>query len=82
MATVIDLEQTHADLLDVYNRAAAGEDIVIARGKGPKLKLVAEPGLPSRGGKRKLGTLEGRIKETPGVWDPMTDDELREIGLL
>ena len=82
MATVIDLAQTQADLSDVYDRAAAGEDIVIARGEGPKLKLVAEPGPPLRTGKRRLGTLQGRIKEAPGVWDPMTDDELREIGLL
>ena len=82
MATVIDLEQTQTDLADVYDRAAGGEEIVIARGDGPKLKLVVEAQPPRRTGKRQLGGFEGRIKEAPGVWDPMTDDELREIGLL
>ena len=82
MAAVIDLEQMHADLSDVYDRAAAGEDIVIARDEGPKLKLEAEPGPPPRTGKRRVGTLEGRIQEAPGVWYPITDGELREICLL
>lgn len=82
MATLIKLEDTNLDLASVYDRAAGGEEIVVARDGGPTLRLVVEPASPARTGKRQPGTLKGMIKEAPGVWDPMTDDELREIGLL
>ena len=82
MAEVIKLESTDLDLAGVYDRAAKGEDVVIARGEGPKFKLVADPSPAARTGKRVPGRFAGQIKEAPGVWDPMTDEELREIGLL
>jgi prevent-host-death family protein len=82
MATVISKEEAYAQLTDVLNRAMAGEEIVIEQEGRPRLKLIPvdEPLRPQ--GKRKFGGFEGRIKEAPGVWDPMSDDELREIGLL
>lgn len=82
MATVIKLEETDLDLASVYDRATSGEEIVIARGEGPKFKLVVDPSPPMRTGERVPGRFAGKIKEAPGVWDPMTDEELREIGLL
>jgi antitoxin (DNA-binding transcriptional repressor) of toxin-antitoxin stability system len=83
VATVIDKKEAYAHLADVVDRAMGGEEIVIAHDGRLRLKLVpvAEDAPPS--GRRRLGgDLEGRIKEAPGVWDPMTDDELRAIGLL
>jgi hypothetical protein len=82
MATVIDVEQPGTDLSGLYHRALGGKESVFARGTGPKLKLVVDTSPPQRTGKRELGRFRGRIREAPGVWDPMTDEELREIGLL
>ena len=83
MATVISKEDAYAHLIDVVDRAMGGEEIVIAQDGRSRLKLVpVDEEAPSGTGRRLGGRLEGRIKEAPGVWDPMTDDELREIGLL
>ena len=83
MATVINKEDAYAHLADVVDRAMGGEEIVISHDGRPRLKLMpVHEAVSSNGGRRLGGDLEGRIKEAPGVWDPMTDDELREIGLL
>lgn len=82
MATVISEEEAFAHSVELISRALRGEEIVIAHEGQPRLKLVPVKAddHPRRG--RRLGAYGGRVKEAPGVWDPMTDEELREIGLL
>lgn len=82
MATVISKEEAYAHLAEVLDRAMGGEEIVIAQSGAPRLRLVPVEPEPVKAGKRQPGRYHGQIKEAPGVWEPMTDDELREIGLL
>lgn len=82
MATVISEEEAYAHPTDVLDRAVGGEEIVIAQEGRPRLKLVPVEEVAAPLGKRQLGGYKGRVREAPGVWDPMTHDELREIGLL
>lgn len=79
MATVIKLEETDLDLAGVYDRATNGEEIVIARGEGPKFKLVVDPAPPVRTGERVPGRFAGQIKEAPGVWEPMALEERHPV---
>jgi antitoxin (DNA-binding transcriptional repressor) of toxin-antitoxin stability system len=60
---------------------AAGEEIVIARGKKPIAKLVPTEPAPQLE-PRRPGRLKGLIHAEPDAFAPMTDDELREWGLL
>lgn len=77
MATVT-VHEAKTQLSKLIVRALAGEEIVIARGKEPVVRLVPFPQTPRR---RVPGSMAGRIVESPGVWDPLTDVELAEMGL-
>lgn len=79
MATVT-VHEAKTNLSKLIVRALAGEEIVIARGTDPQVKLVAVEGKTP--GKRVLGGWEGQFKYDDDVFAPMTDDELREWGLL
>jgi antitoxin (DNA-binding transcriptional repressor) of toxin-antitoxin stability system len=61
----------------LIERAARGEEVIIARGGLPVVKLVAIP-KPTL---RRAGTLKGKLKILPGAFDPLTPEELRELGL-
>ena len=78
MATVT-VHEAKTHLSKLIARAEAGEEVVIARGKAPVVKLVAVK--PPAVGPRIPGGYEGKIFEQPGVWDPMSDEELDELGL-
>lgn len=82
MATVISKDEADTHIRDLYVRALGGEEIEIAEAGKVKLRLVPVAGDTPPIGKRQAGTLKGMIREAPGVWNPMSDDELREIGLL
>lgn len=80
--TRVTIHAAKTHLSRLLARVAAGEEILIVRGqaKEPVARLVP----PRR--KRKtpqFGWLKGQHQELdPNVWAPMTDDELREWGLL
>ncbi len=52
--------------------ALAGDDVVIARGNVPAVRLV--PVVPK--GQRSFGALKGRIAIDEAFHEPLTDDEL------
>ena len=79
MATVT-VHEAKTHLSRLIARALSGEDVVIARGAVPKVRLVPVAGAATAG-PRKLGGYEGMVVEHPGVWDPLTDEELEEMGL-
>lgn len=81
--TRVTIHAAKTHLSRLIARVEAGEEILIVRGqeKEPVARLV-----PPRRKRpvRKAGWLkdETRVPEDDSVWAPMSDDELREWGLL
>jgi len=68
----IHAAKTHLSRL--VERAAAGEDIVIARGATPIVRLV--PVKAARVGRR-FGAMRGRAKVTAAFFEPLPPEELK-----
>jgi len=66
------------NLSKLIERAEAGEDIVIARGKKPVVRLVPM-GVPAHVLRRRaFGVLKGKLKLPDSFFfDPLTEEELR-----
>ena len=61
------------NLSKLIDAALAGEEVVIAKGSKPVVKLVAIPQ-----GKFKIGLLKGRLTGPgPSFMEPMEEDELK-----
>lgn len=63
------------NLSKLVARAEAGEEIVLARGKDPVVKIV--PVVQKAKPKRKFGSLKGKIKIGPEFFDPLPEEELK-----
>ncbi len=72
MATVT-IHEAKTNLSKLIVRALDGEEIVIAKGAEPKVKLV--PLVPKI--ERKPGTMKGKIEWSDSFFDPLPEDELR-----
>ncbi|HYK49114.1 MAG TPA: hypothetical protein VEU94_05270 [Terriglobales bacterium] len=57
----------------MIEQACRGEDIVIARGSEPVVRLVA---IQSPKGDRKPGALKGKIRLGPEFFEPLPPEEL------
>ena len=73
----VTIRKAKADLSRLIARACRGEEIVIARGKKPVVRLVA---IPAALKKRRPGILKGKISYTADAFDPLTDQELKDLG--
>jgi antitoxin (DNA-binding transcriptional repressor) of toxin-antitoxin stability system len=63
-----------ARLSSLIDQACAGEEVIIARGKRPMVKLVPL----SVGGKgRQFGAMRGRATAGEAFFEPLPEDELR-----
>ena len=58
--------------------ALHGEEVIIARGKEPMVRLVP---VRKPANKRKPGSLKGKIWYAPDAFDPLTKEELAEWGI-
>lgn len=69
------IHDAKTNLSKLVARAEAGEEIVLARGKDPVVKIVpvATKAKPTR----KFGALKGKIKIGPEFFDPLPDEELK-----
>jgi prevent-host-death family protein len=67
----IHAAKTHLSRL--IERAHAGEEIVIARGKVPVARLV--PVIEHAGGRR-FGSMRGKANTTKAFFEPLPEDEL------
>jgi len=76
--TEVGVHEAKTHLSRLLRRVAAGEEIVIARGGKPVARLVRY----TRKERAALGSLKLPGPIDPAAFDPMTDDELREWGLL
>ena len=72
----INIHEAKTHLSRLVEKAAKGEEIVIAKAGKPKAKLVpfTKPG----GGKRKPGRLKGKIWIADDFDAPMTEEELAQ----
>ena len=71
------VHQAKTNLSKLLRKAARGEEVIIARGKTPVAKLVA---VPHQKKKRIPGRWKGKISYTPDAFDPLTDQELKDLG--
>jgi len=71
------VHEAKTNLSKLIEKACDGEEVIIARGKKPVVKLV-----PIAPGKKERipGGLEGQISWTDDAFDPLTDEEMRELG--
>lgn len=69
---VITVHSAKTNLSNLIERAEAGEEIVIARGKDPAVKLV--PVKPVA--QRQFGLYKGLAKVGPEFFEPLPADEL------
>lgn len=74
MATTVNLYEAKTKLSSLVERAANGEEIVIAKGGKPRARLV--PIEPKGKGLRVPGGDEGKIWIAPDFDDPLPDDIL------
>ena len=77
MASTFKMHDAKTNLSSLVARAMAGEDIIIARGDKPQVKLVPVdiPGLSTP--KRQFGLLAGKISVPDDFFAPLTEDELK-----
>ena len=73
----ITIHKAKTQLSRLIERVCRGEEIVIARGKQPVVKLVV---IADKRGDRKPGAWKGKISYTPDAFDPLTDQELKDLG--
>ena len=81
MTTTISLRDAEQDLAALLKRARAGEDIVIADGNEPGVKLApvaADAVAAEKPSCRGFGSLKGKISVPDSVFfDPLPEDELK-----
>ncbi len=71
------VHEAKTNLSRLLEEASAGKEVVIARGKEPVAKLVA---IGAGRKKRVPGRLKGQISYTADAFDPLSDQELRDLG--
>ncbi len=72
-----NVHEAKTNLSRLIQKACDGEEVIIARGKKPVVKLVPV-GEGAR--KRKLGGYEGQFSYDDDVFAPLTDQEMKELG--
>lgn len=73
MATVT-VHEAKTHLSKLIARALAGEDVVIARGKEPTVRLVPVQEVPRP--RRQFGTLKGLVSLDDRFWEPLPDEDM------
>ncbi|MBI2402072.1 MAG: type II toxin-antitoxin system Phd/YefM family antitoxin [Gemmatimonadetes bacterium] len=75
--TVVTVHRAKTNLSKLIARALAGEEIVIARGDTPAVRLVPVTAPVPR---RVPGTLKGKIEVTDAFFEPLPPEELDAWG--
>lgn len=70
------VHQAKTNLSRLIREAQKGKEVIITRGKEPVARLVPI----SRLKKRIPDMLKGQIWSAPDAFDPLTDEEMRELG--
>jgi len=72
MEEPISIHAAKTHLSRLIARAEAGEEIIIARGRKPVVKLVPIASKP----KRVFGAMKGQFTVGPEFFEPMSEEEL------
>jgi prevent-host-death family protein len=70
---IVTISEAAGNLSRLIKKACEGEEIVISRGSIPVVRLVP---IKRPQGKRRLGTLKGKLKVGPEFFEPLPPDEL------
>lgn len=76
--TIVTIHKAKTHLSELIARAEAGEEIIVARGNQPVVKLV--PVQPPPKWERKPGALKGLISIGPEFFEPLPEEELDAWG--
>lgn len=71
--TTITIHKAKTNLSRLIAKACRGEEIVIARGSQPMVRLVP---IADATGNRKPGALKGKLKVGPEFFEPLPPEEL------
>lgn len=71
--TTVTIHEAKTTLSKLIAKVLAGEEVIIAKGKEPAVKLV--PFSPPAK-KPMLGRFKGQFEIPDSFWDPLPDDEL------
>ena len=71
------VHQAKTNLSRLIKEAEKGAEVIITRGKKPVAKLVP---ISKPAKKRMPDMLKGQIWSAPDAFDPLTDEEMRELG--
>ncbi|MGD0958944.1 MAG: type II toxin-antitoxin system Phd/YefM family antitoxin [Methylomonas sp.] len=71
--TTYTLYNAKTHLSSLIEKAVAGEEVIIAKGKTPLVKLVT---LPAVNPKREFGSMRGRARVDDAFFEPLPDEEL------
>lgn len=69
----VTIHQAKTNLSQLIEQACQGEEIVIARGPKPVVRLVP---VTDEKGRRKSGALRGKLDVGPEFFEPLSQDEL------
>ncbi len=69
----VPIHRAKTELSRLIERARAGEEVVICRGKEPVVRLVPVDREPAR---RRFGALRGKLVVGKAFFDPLPDAEL------
>jgi prevent-host-death family protein len=71
--SVVTIHQAKTNLSRLIKKASAGEEVIIARGSQPVARLVPVGEVK---GKRRPGSLKGKLRVGPGFFEPLPKSEL------
>ncbi len=72
--TTVTIDVARTQLSELIERAEAGEEVIIARGKTPIVRLVP---IEAPRSKRQFGAMKGKVRVGPEFFEPMPEEELR-----
>ncbi len=70
----ITIHKAKTQLSRLIEKACQGEEVIIARGKTPVVRLVA---IQAKTGNRKPGAWKGKIEIGPEFFEPLPEEELK-----
>ena len=73
MTKVHSIHAAKTNLSRLVERAEAGEEVIIARGKTPVVRMTP---VSAKAPRRRFGAMRGRAKVTRAFFEPLPPDEL------